>query len=151
MPQTPDTDFEKQTGNSCILHASCVALDRRAVVFLGPSGSGKSSLCLQLMAMGAVLVADDKTCVKVGESGLIAHAPKSIDGLIEARGVGLLTAQSCVAQVALVVDLSKGESDRLPPMRHYNLLGHSIPLLHKVEAAHFPAAILQYLKGGRSA
>lgn len=121
------------------------------MLVLGPSGSGKSSLCLQLMAMGAVLVADDKTQLKADEIGVLADAPDTISGLIEARGVGVLAVQSCVARVVLVVDLSKVEPDRLPPMRRYNLLGHSLPLLHKVEAAHFPAAILQYLKGGRSA
>jgi len=139
------------TGATCILHASCVALDRRAVVILGPSGSGKSALCLQLMAMGAVLVADDKTYVKSSEGGLIASAPNSINGVIEANGVGLLNAQSAIARVTLIVDLSKVERERLPQARTYNLLGHLLPVLHKVEAAHFPAAILQYMKGGRYA
>lgn len=120
-------------------------------MIIGPSGSGKSALCLQLMAMGATLVADDRTVLQSGESGILAFAPETICGLIEARGVGLLAAECCVARVVLVVDLEQVETDRLPPHRTYNLLGQKAPLLHKVEAAHFPAAILQYLKGGRSA
>ena len=134
-----------------VVHASSVAVDGKAVLVIGPSGSGKSALCLQLMALGATLVADDRTELISSESGLIARAPETIDGMIEARGVGLLAAESCVARVALVVDLEQVETDRLPPHRTYNLLGQKAPLLHKVEAAHFPAAILQYLKGGRSA
>ncbi len=104
-----------------------------------------------MMALGATLVADDRTELFSSESGILARAPETIDGMIEARGVGLLAADSCVARVALVVDLEQVETDRLPPHRTYNLLGRKAPLLHKVEAAHFPAAILQYLKGGRSA
>jgi HPr kinase/phosphorylase len=38
-----------------ILHASCVALNGRAVLITGKSGSGKSALALQLMAYGAML------------------------------------------------------------------------------------------------
>ncbi|WP_428547450.1 HPr kinase/phosphorylase [Profundibacter sp.] len=134
-----------------VVHASCVAVEGKGVLVIGPSGSGKSALCLQLMAMGATLVADDRTELISGDSGTLARAPETIDGLIEARGVGLLAADSCVARVMLVVDMEQVETDRLPPHRTYNLLGQKAPLLHKVEAAHFPAAILQYLKGGRSA
>lgn len=134
-----------------VVHASCVAVDGRAVLVVGPSGSGKSALCLQLMALGATLVADDRTILQSGEGGILARTPGTIDGMIEARGVGLLAADFCVARVALVVDLEQVETDRLPPYRTYNLLGQKTPLLHKVEAVHFPAAILQYLKGGRSA
>jgi len=136
---------------SIVVHASSVAVDGKAALIIGPSGSGKSALCLQLMAMGATLVADDRTVLQSGESGILALAPETIGGLIEARGVGLLTAGCCVARVVLVVDLEQVETDRLPPHRTYNLLGQKAPLLHKVEAAHFPAAILQYLKGGRNA
>ena len=121
------------------------------MLLLGPSGSGKSSLALQLMAYGADLVADDTTCVQVREDALLARSPKETAGLIEARGVGLLSAGYQGAIIRLVVDLSSTETERLPPERRYNLLGQSVPLLHKVEAAFFPAAILQYLKGGRSA
>lgn len=155
MPEMPAPPSEKHaggSGDSCILHASCVALDRRAVLVLGPSGSGKSSLALQLMALGAVLVADDRTMVQATETGLLATAPQSILGLIEARGVGILTAEFCpAARIQLVIDLAQEERERLPQRHEYYLLGHSLPLLHNVSAAHFPAAILQFLKGGRNA
>lgn len=155
MPKTPDTPLETDAGRiggSCVLHASCVALEHNAVLILGPSGSGKSALALQLMALGALLVSDDKTHVQVTESGLLATAPSSIQGLIEARGVGVLAAMVCpAARVQLVIDLAVEEHERLPQKRDYYLLGHSLPLLHNVSAAYFPAAILQYLKGGRYA
>ncbi|MFQ5437976.1 MAG: HPr kinase/phosphorylase, partial [Paracoccaceae bacterium] len=47
-----------------IVHAGAVAFDRRAVLILGPSGSGKSSLALELMSRGASLVSDDRTILR---------------------------------------------------------------------------------------
>jgi len=139
-------------GQASVLHASCVALDKSGVLILGASGAGKSSLALQLMALGADLVSDDRTCVSREGDGLLASAPATIKGLIEARGVGVLVAAPCpVAHIRLVIDLDQIEPDRLPPMRSYILLGQTLPLLHNVKAAHFAAAILQYLKGGRNA
>ena len=135
-----------------IIHASCVTLGYSAVLLTGPSGSGKSALALQLMALGAALIADDRTVLRVRDTDLIASCPPSIRGRIEARGVGLLVADTAVqARVVLAVDLGTSESERLPPQRHMIVLGHSIPLLHTPEHRHFPAAIVQYLKGGRSA
>ena len=132
-----------------ILHASTVAFGDRAVLIRGGSGTGKSGLALQLMAIGADLVADDQTALYVEEDRLWAQAPQTIAGLIEARGVGLLIAQSRAAPVTLVVDLDRTETQRLPALRHVSYLGLTIPCLYKVDAPAWPAAILQYLKRGR--
>ncbi|WP_347312429.1 HPr kinase/phosphorylase [Defluviimonas sp. SAOS-178_SWC] len=135
-----------------ILHAGCVCLGGRGVLILGPSGSGKSGLALQLMAYGCRLVSDDRTAVAARDGILIATAPEAIRGRIEARAVGLLTAEPVrVARVVLAVDLAHLEADRLPPWRIHTVLGVDLPLLHRVESPHFPAAILQYLKAGRAA
>lgn len=122
------------------------------MLITGASGAGKSSLALQLMALGALLVSDDKTCLSNTENGLLATAPASIKGLIEARGVGILAAETCPsAIVRLLVDLDRDETERLPPQRIQNILGQTLPVLHNVKTAHFAAAIIQYLKGGRAA
>ncbi|MCV2872261.1 HPr kinase/phosphatase C-terminal domain-containing protein [Defluviimonas sp. WL0050] len=135
-----------------ILHASCVALAGRGVLIFGPSGSGKSGLALQLMALGCDLVADDRTAVATRDGVAVATAPEAIRGKIEARGVGLLRAETlAVARLALAVDLAHLESERLPPLRTHSVLGVELPLLHRIESPHFPAAILQYLKAGRAA
>jgi HPr kinase/phosphorylase len=139
-----------------IMHASCVAYNGRAVLILGASGRGKSGLALQLMALGADLVADDRTCLVVedrgGHSSLIASAPDTLRGRIEARGVGILNAQAAGAcPVVLAVDLDRTETQRLPDVRHCEFLSVSVPLLHMVDSNAFPAAILQYLKTGRGA
>jgi HPr kinase/phosphorylase len=134
------------------LHASAVALGDRAALIIGPAGSGKSSLALQLLALGGQLVADDGVILRRDGDRLLARAPDPIRGLIEARGVGLLRADARDdVPVALVVDLGRAETDRLPPHRTIQIAGLSLPLLHKVESPHFPAAIRQYLAQGRSA
>ncbi len=105
------------------------------------------------MAYGADLVADDGTLVwRRPESGLWVRSPDTIQGRIEARGVGLLAAEFVpAARLHLVVDLDRVEDHRLPPMRKTSILGEEVDLLLRVEHDHFPSAILQYLKAGRSA
>jgi HPr kinase/phosphorylase len=143
-------------GVSDIIHASCVALDGRAVLILGASGQGKSTLALQLMALGAGLVADDRTVLSLDATAmppcLQADAPPPLRGMIEARGIGLLQAKAVgPCAVHLVVDLDRTETARLPDMRQISLLGQALPVFHRVDSPSFPAAILQYLKAGRSA
>ena len=137
---------------SQIVHASCVAIGPSAVLLVGPSGSGKSSLALQLMAMGAILIADDRTTLSCTQFGISATCPSEIKNMIEARGVGLLAAESqSQSYIRLVVDLGAEETERLPPEREVTLLGQRHALLHTPVHGHFPAAILQYMKGGRIA
>lgn len=134
-----------------LLHASCVAAGGRAVLILGASGAGKSALALQLLALGACLVADDCTLVVPGSEGLIARAPDTIRGRIEARFVGILAADALdAAPVALAVDLDLAETERLPPRRETRILDRSVPLLHRVDRPYFPAAIMLYLTHGRT-
>ncbi len=140
------------TGSGTILHGSCVALSGRGVLITGPSGSGKSGLALQLMALGCGLVSDDRTVVEVRDGGLLATTPAAIRGRIEARGVGLLAAEPTgAARLVLIVDLAQEEAERLPPWHSREVMGVALPVVHRVESPHFPAAILQYLKAGRAA
>jgi HPr kinase/phosphorylase len=139
------------------LHASCVALPAeagrmaRAVLILGPSGSGKSELAVQLVALGAVLVADDRTRLALRNGRLVATVPPSIRGMIEVRGIGILRLPALAeAELALAVDLGQREPTRLPPHRRFTALGRQVPLLHAVETACFPSAVMLYLRHGRS-
>ena len=45
--------------------------------------------------------------------------------------------------------LDEIETTRLPQRRETMLQGQRIPLLHKTAHPYFPAALVQYLKGGR--
>ena len=75
---------------SILLHATAVAIDGRAVLLRGPSGSGKSDLALRLIDAGARLVADDQSELSRRGDVLMVRAPATIAGLIEVRGLGIL-------------------------------------------------------------
>lgn len=151
-PRPPDDAIAPAIEVPGVVHASAVALGARGVLILGPSGSGKSGLALMLMAYGAQLVSDDRVVLSVCDGLPWMSAPDAIGGLIEARGVGLLRADPAPgAWLSLVVDLARTATHRLPPALEISVAGDTIPLVHKMESAHFAASILQYLKAGRSA
>ena len=151
MPPAVTPQEEEQGDTSATLHASCVALEGRALLITGASGRGKSGLALQMMALGAGLVADDRTCLRRSGAAIIASPPAAIAGRIEARGLGILAAaRAGPTRLAAVLDLDRAETKRLPPERRVELLGVALPLLHNVETPHFPAALVQYLKAGRN-
>ena len=138
--------------DALLVHATTVAFDGRGVLIFGPSGSGKSALGLHLMAWGARLVSDDQSIVVRRDAALHVHAPAAIFGRIEARGVGILLADALTeARLVLAIDLGTRETERLPPERTRDLLGFTVPLLHNSMSSHFPVAIVQYMKAGRSA
>ncbi|MEO8529970.1 MAG: serine kinase [Deltaproteobacteria bacterium] len=121
------------------------------VLIIGPSGSGKSALALQLLAYGCQLVSDDIVALAARGADLIASNPTQTSG-IEARGIGILNApHGKTAVLKLVVDLSESETDRLPQLRSVQYAGISLPVVHKSAFAHFPAAILHYIRYGRMA
>lgn len=135
-----------------LLHATCVALNGAGLLILGPSGAGKSGLALQLMALGCQLVSDDQTRLTCRDDGLWAAPVPTLAGQIEARFIGILSAPHLpTARLALAVDLSRPEADRLPPTRTIEHFGVTIPCLHRVDSAHFPAGLLLYLRAGRIA
>lgn len=133
-----------------VLHATTVSVEGSGLLILGPSGSGKSGLALELMALGAELVADDRTMLTRSEGQLIARAPAQIAGLIEARGLGILKAAARPeVTLRLVVDLGRLETERLPQQYRWSHQSVELPLVYKVEAPHFGAGLIQYLKVGR--
>ncbi len=132
-----------------IIHASCVAVDGVGLLIIGPSGSGKSAMALKLMALGASLVADDRTIVQNNQDRVIASCPAPLSGLIEARGIGILPVQTVTASVEiyLVLDLSRTETLRMPPRRTTKIAEVDIETITCIEADHLSAALLCYLKG----
>ena len=138
---------------SLILHASCVAWQGRGLLILGASGAGKSTLAVEMMAFGPALVADDRVLLRRDTESagrLIADCPESIRGRIEARGVGILNARPHgPVALALAVDLSRPEPQRLPVHHKLDLLGCSLPLVLGQGRAHLAPVLLQYLNSGR--
>ena len=85
------------------------------MLLLGPSGAGKSDLLLRLIDRGFALVADDQVHVDNG----YASAPAPLEGLVEARGLGIFRLPfRAQAKIALVVRLQRGE--RLPMPARYD-------------------------------
>jgi serine kinase of HPr protein (carbohydrate metabolism regulator) len=113
------------------IHASCVLLGDTGKVFgapadagvllLGESGSGKSDLALRLIALGAQLVADDRVELFAADGLLMARAPESLAGLIEARGLGIVALPfAAQARIALAVELvAAPDVPRMPESQVY--------------------------------
>jgi HPr kinase/phosphorylase len=129
-----------------------VAVDGKGVLIIGPSGAGKSSLALQMISLGAVLVADDQTEVFLQDDRPHLRCPAKLAGLIEARHVGLLRAPTVkTAPLHLVVDLAQTETQRLPERHGTVILGQHVDLVFAAANAHFPIALMLQLRHGRHA
>jgi len=138
-------------GPSSTIHGTAVRYADQAVILIGASGSGKSSLALQLLGLGAQLIADDRVVLNPADDRPVASCPPTIEGLIEARGVGILNTPAAEpAPVALVVDMDTEETERLPVQRNVTLGGHILPLLWHIRSPHFPVTLLHILRYGRS-
>lgn len=73
------------------VHASAVAIGGRALLLLGAPGCGKSDLALRLIDRGATLIADDRVRLDADGDRLLASPPPALAGLLEVRGVGIVT------------------------------------------------------------
>lgn len=105
------------------VHASAVLVAGRAVLIRGPSGAGKSRLALRLIdgtaplpgAPPVRLIADDRVLLTEAHGRLVASAPDALAGLIELRGVGIVSRPFEPAGVVrLVIDLAAADAGRMP-------------------------------------
>lgn len=94
------------------IHATGLVLGTTGVILRGPSGAGKSLLALELIdewelrGQEARLVSDDRIEIEATRTGLVMHAPKAIEGLIELRGRGIVNRPFVAkAPLHLVVDM----------------------------------------------
>ena len=94
------------------IHATGLVLDKIGLILRGVSGAGKSLLALELMdewdarGLSAKMVSDDRIDIEATPKGLVMHAPKSIEGLVELRGRGIVSRPFVnKAPLHLVVDL----------------------------------------------
>lgn len=133
------------------IHATAVAVGRRAVLIRGNSGSGKSDLALRCMTTPrspffdapALLVADDQVMVMRQGRSLTAYAPDTLIGKLEVRGLGILNVEHArEADVVCVADITpKAEIDRYPdPWPTAVILGLRVPVL-RIDAFEASAAL----------
>ncbi len=132
-----------------LIHGTAVAVEGAGLLITGASGAGKSSLAVQLIALGAGLIADDQVLVSKDADGVTLSRPAGLPEAIEARGLGLLAAPM-VESVPLraIVDLDLTETARLPAARHRRIAGVDVKLIANAPSPHFPSALLLYLRGG---
>lgn len=135
-----------------VVHASTVAFLQAgtpyAVVLQGRSGSGKSALALELLAMGALLVSDDQTTLRAEGDSLVACAPGALHGLIEWRDVGILPVKALErAQVVAWMDLDVPAESRMPMPVWKTVLGVRVPCLQKPRTGALAAGLRQYMIG----
>ncbi len=142
--------MEKTTGKEISINASAITLEEKGVLIIGYSGSGKSTLAIEMISLGATLVADDQTKVIVGSDGLYMSPLKSNAGLIESRFLGILKLpwQGNV-RLTTVIDLSNTEKKRLPPFRTHELLNYKIPCIYAKGNRKIAEALYVLLTGER--
>jgi HPr kinase/phosphorylase len=133
-----------------IRHASAVAVNGRGVLILGAAGSGKSSLALGMMALGARLVADDQVVLTRERERLMASAPERIAGLIEARGIGILRVPPTgPVPVLLAVDLGRPPAARLPQSEKVTILGVEVELISVRNVPNLDAILMVCMQNRR--
>lgn len=97
------------------IHATGLVLGKTGLILRGAPGSGKSILALELLdewalrGVPAKLVSDDRIDIEPTPAGLVMHAPRTIEGLIELRGRGIVSRPFLRrAPLHLVIDLVDG-------------------------------------------
>lgn len=149
-PRAPDGPHSPDGPDTAVqLHASAVALAGRACLITGRAASGKSTLALEMVALGAELVADDRVDIRRAGEVLLVSAPPAIAGMIEARGVGILRLPVCrEAPLAFLVDLDEAETERLPERPSRDILGLPCALVRGRGRAALAAIAFLLLRAG---
>ena len=138
-----------RTGDgSTFMHGTAVAFGSAGLLITGRTGAGKSSLALELMALGASLVADDHVVLTRKPEGLLMSAPTTLEGKIEARGIGILKCDATPAWLRIVVDMDHAETGRLPELQEIAISGERVRLFRRVETPAFASMLYVLLKGG---
>lgn len=130
------TDAMAQDNES--IHATAIVVGSAGLLFVGPSGSGKSSAAFACLAAArargwnAALIADDRTSLVVRGNRCIASCPAPIRGLLELRGTGIVTLPRLTrAVLSLVVEpAAPSAASRLPLENEtFSCSGVAVPLL----------------------
>ena len=98
------------------------------VLIVGSSGSGKSSLAINLLALGSRLVADDQCELVKKNNRFSVSKPASLPNSIEIRGIGLVSVPMVIeTSLDWVVNMDEAEKERMPDLRFTEIDGYKIP------------------------
>jgi serine kinase of HPr protein (carbohydrate metabolism regulator) len=117
------------------LHATALVLGRTGLIVVGRSGSGKTELCLNLLAacraegVFARLVCDDQVLLSSPAGRLVATAPQTIAGLVELRGYGPAPAAHIGSAVIDRIIRMEPTAPRMPEPATERIHGIELPLL----------------------
>lgn len=147
---TPTLASLQALTNDGPVHGTSVAMQGLGLLIVGPAGSGKSALALQMIALGATLIADDATRISLHSTALHLSSPDSIRGRIEARGLGLLRMPTAdAAPLWCVLHLLPKAGPRLPTRDTITIRGQSVALLSSANTPHLAAALVLALRHER--
>ena len=111
------------TAGALNIHATAIVIGKTGLLFLGPSGWGKSMLAFACISEGnrlgitSMLVADDQVLISQRNGAVVAVCPASTAVLIELRGTGIVRVPH-IAEAAMHYAILPGSAsgeDRVPP------------------------------------
>ncbi|MBB3459255.1 serine kinase of HPr protein (carbohydrate metabolism regulator) [Rhizobium sp. BK313] len=140
------------SGKATNIHGTAIVIGKTGLLFLGPSGSGKSSIAFACLAaakplgLSAALVADDQVFITQRDGAIIAECPPSIAGLMEIRYTGIVRLPHVFeAEMHFAIrPVDPATAERLPPEDEQIDLTESIrlPLIRLSAASANPLAII---------
>jgi serine kinase of HPr protein (carbohydrate metabolism regulator) len=126
------------TSSAKNLHATALTAGGKGVIIFGASGTGKTSLALELIRealrdnIEAKLVSDDRVEIDLVNGELVASPPPQLAGLVEVRGSGIHRVSSAASAIlSLAVELvTPALAERISPAEP-RLVAHgaTLPLL----------------------
>ena len=134
------------------IHATAIAIGDRGLLFVGPSGIGKSMMAFTCLAIGrrqnvrSTLIADDQVFMSRDGDRIIATCPPAIAGMIELRASGIVKMDyvaSAAVDLAIQV-VSIADSERLPPADEQFRIGDIgiLPLVRIASSTVDPLAVI---------
>lgn len=147
------------TGETTNIHATAIVIGKTGLLFLGPSGSGKSLLAFACLAaakplgLAATLVADDRVLIAKRGDSVTAECPPSIAGLMEIRYTGIVR-MPYISKAELhfaIRPVDPVTAERLPPEDEQIDVTGSIrlPLIRLSATSANPLAIIMAKIGDR--
>lgn len=145
------------SGAPANVHGTAIVVGTTGLIFLGPSGSGKSILAFDCLCEArsagqfAALVSDDRVLISRHGDCVVATRPNPIKDLIELRHAGIGRFRSIPRTVLsyAVLPINRETADRLPPENARVALCRdtTLPAIHLPTDVRLPFAFINALIG----